>query len=279
MQRWFRRRVVEVGSARRGAARAHTGQLRTQEDMVLLTAWQKGLRIMVHFLRNAVLAVSALCVFASAGTGAIYHYDASVTPDDPSMQAIWSTGVQDGTSWSVSNGELTMRTAYLAGLWFGNHEVPPYDVVPWSLANDSEGNFAQIRAKLGPNSSEWNFYIRDGQYESGFYLLSGGAQLTTAEGPVSMTLDMQVYHTYAMQLYNGLATYWIDGSPIFGGAASPMPDHRLLIIGDASGGAPTGYGTFILNDALVITHVPEPATLALLGLGTLALLRRRRWGN
>jgi hypothetical protein len=206
--------------------------------------------------------------------GAMYHYDASVTPDDPSMQAIWSTAVLDGTSWSVSNGELAMTTAPLSGLWFGNLQA--VDPVPWSLANDSEGNFAQIHAKLGPNSGEWNFYIDDGQYTSSFYLLSGGVQLGTAGGSVTVTLDTQAYHTYGVQLINGQATYWIDGTPVFGGAASPLAGTKLLIIGDATGYAPTGYGTFILNDALVTTNVPEPATLSLLALGGLALLRRRR---
>jgi len=77
-------------------------------------------------------------------------YTADVTPDDASLQYVFSTEVQSGTSWYASGGELVMTTADNAGIWFGNDAS--YDPVPWQIGDDNQGNFLSVRAKLSPTS-------------------------------------------------------------------------------------------------------------------------------
>ena len=93
------------------------------------------------------LTTVCLLLFAGPMQGAVtISYDASVPPDDSSLQTTFSTFVGGGTSWASSGGELTMTTAHKAPIWFGNHDT--VDPVSWNLADNALGNALSVRARL-----------------------------------------------------------------------------------------------------------------------------------
>jgi len=161
-------------------------------------------------------------------------------------------------------------------IWFGKH--PTFDPVAWDLGAPEVGNFVSVRAKLGAGSEHWTVYVIDGTYQAVWRLMGGYANYyTDAIDPSIYVVDTQQYHTYSFRLVNGQATYWIDGNHVSSTAATPATAlAEYVVIGDGSWSDATGVGTMIVDHVTIIT--PEPATLSLLTLGTLALLRRRRRG-
>lgn len=68
--------------------------------------------------------------------------------------------------------------------------------------------------------------------------------------------------------YDGDLT-WQDPAYSGGEVILGVGAHYLTVQGDGGGGTPAGFWT-------QITTVPEPATVCLMGLGTLCLMRKRR---
>ena len=131
------------------------------------------------------------------------------------------------------------------------------------------------------------------------YTLSGGAHTTTA-GEATVVVDLYGRSNEAccngrddnidVQLFNGdyvTAVATVSGLSIdnagtghvratFGGLAVGTQFDRIRIVGhDSDGGAFPANNYFTLMEARLAT-VPEPSSTALLGLGGLALIMRRR---
>ncbi|MGA1865406.1 MAG: hypothetical protein ACMUHX_10115, partial [bacterium] len=183
-----------------------------------------------------------------------FHYDASITPDHPSLQDIFSTGVLSGTSWSAAGGELTLTTGYGTGIWFGNYSAYG-DPVPWQIADPAEGNFFSIRARLTPGSGEWSFYCHDGVYSGSFYILENSVRCSGG----LIDINVNQYHDYSIFLKNGYLTQKIDGNTVYSGpAGNSSLNRKILIIGDGSGSNISGYGSMIIDEVIIDTEVEEP---------------------
>ncbi len=204
-----------------------------------------------------------------------HYYEASVVPDHSSLQNIFSTIVQSGTNWSASEGILTLSTTYMKGLWFGNN--PDYDAVPWDIGDYNEGNMVSIRSKLGENSGEWQFYLYDGNYVSGYYFLEDSVEII---GYGIYEIDTSEYHDYFIQLGDGLVQYKIDDSIIYSGAAIDSTHGKRLLIGDGGSSSNTGYGSMLIDEVTIQTHagapVPIPGAVWLLGSGLASLVVAHR---
>lgn len=233
-------------------------------------------------MKNICLAVLVfgLLMFQAVGiTGAApfyHHYDASVVPDDSSLQEVFSTNVTTpGANWIAAGGELTLTTSHGNGVWFGNHN-PDYDLVPWDIADSSEGNFVSVRARLGADSGEWSFYLQDGSFSASYYFLPG---MVAIGGLGDYAIDTSVYRTYSIHLGDGKVHYRIDGTSVYFGPASGGT-RKILVIGDGSVTSISGYGSMHIDDVVIQTHAGSPAPLPgavwLLCSGLLGLLGLER---
>ena len=220
-----------------------------------------------------LIIAGILILSVQSAQGILIDYDATVTPDHSSLQDVFSTNKGGNTNWSASGGELTITTATLQVIWFGNH--PTHDMVPWEIADNSEGNFISMQTRLATNSGEWNCYLHDGSYSARFELMEDRVTFYHSSGTVTKTIDTQAYHFYSFRLANEQVTYKIDGNLIFSGPAYASSGAKYLVIADAVGIGNTGYGSMIINHVTINTNpdpIPEPTTICLMGFGILGLL-------
>ncbi len=203
-----------------------------------------------------------------------YHYDASVTPDHPSLQSVFSTFTPTGTSWSSSDGELTITTTTLSAVGFGNFY--DFDPVPWEIGSSSEGNFVSVRARLMDNSEDWYVYLADGVHEAYVNLFPIQVLFGHAGGHDTSTIDTTAFHLYSISLVNGQVSYSLDGTDVYSGAAKlstlPDPSEKYLGIGDIWGFGDRGIGSFVVDDVIVANPVPLPSAVFLFGTSIVGLI-------
>lgn len=205
----------------------------------------------------------------------------------------------------LADGSTTMTTRPYDGVWFG--WGTSYGNQPsWSLGTSGEGNQLSLSASFSADAADWQAYVRDGSYEavitfnptpchnqvcygmtpaSGVNIFFADADNPGAQTGQFIALDTTQQHSYEFLLKNGAASYRIDGQ-VYSGAARQTSDSRLLVIGDGSGGDPTGVGSMtvygvVLDNAPAadaLTPVPEPGEWAMMmaGLGLVGAITRRR---
>lgn len=166
----------------------------------------------------------------------------------------------DGTDVHLhaeSNGRRVLRN-------FGDSHTAPADVLDGMWYNDQYGWLAD--GFFSP-PTDAAFWVRE---------LDQPAALETYEGGMRM---MRADHTYD-------PIFGTDGSPDFWKWSGIMTHNWYassapgaydvmyeMYVGDAITGAPlAGYG----SDTVTLRFIPAPGSLAMLGLGTLAVARRRR---
>ena len=251
---------------------------------------------MTHLRLASIVALSLLAPsLAGSASAAIVHYKGDTDPTftNASQYKLQSAGelpfhgVKFANCTIATDGSATaFGTVNRQGVWFG-YAPSIIGSVPlsWALGNSASGNDLNIRGKLGNSSSkEWGAYFYDGSHFAYFDLLANNQLLIqTAAG--SQILDYPTGHFEAprdirMILKAGTVAYYLDGAPLYVGAAAPSSNTPLLVIGDGSGSTITGVGSWIIDDVLLDTapstvFIPEPgAAMVVASAGLLALRRR-----
>jgi len=166
---------------------------------------------------------------------------------------------------STDNGASISSPGYAPSVYSGGW------ILTAVVRADSSSNIADIYFAAAMNPNFWNIWV-SGSGDNTIYTVDSnhpGLIRTMATVPTSQT----AFHTY--QLYGNGSNppeLWIDGVATgqFAGDGAGSSGNNLVF------GNWTSTGTSESNWKLLQLEVPEPASAALLSLGGLLLLRKRR---
>lgn len=181
-------------------------------------------------------------------------------------------------------GDRATFEGTLAASITDSYDNPGYGVGFQILSN------AAMSAVLGETDyfttgfSDWNFHLADDRYCAGcngsFELSFGTTSLGTSDGVYGVGLDVADNSTSLP--YTAFITYGdgstenvalAPGASFFGVTADQLI--ASIHFGLPDGGA-TQNGSFVIDNLTIGSAIPAPAALAMLGLGGLVSIRRRR---
>jgi hypothetical protein len=214
---------------------------------------------------------------------AIINFDGDATPDSTAYAADFTTVVFGGTSWSSDGDILTMITAPSRGIWFGYS--PSLDTPSgYAPAGNIIGNSLSARMRTVGTADDWNMYMYDGDgHSGGLSLFDGYVQLYSAGYSQNIALDTNIFHDYQVHLKNNIASFIIDGALVSQVATTGTSAGSLFLIGDSSGGTPTGTGSFQVDSFTIDTapddlafFVSEASSIFLIALSIFGVAYQRR---
>jgi len=282
-------RVREAARAK-GVAPKNTNQPRNQGDPDMPHPqkgnWQTSLAILALLTTGAAQAGILVQHSGTANpTTEGFFLLSDTRPDheqrsaaDPNWQgedSWWFASANSGTGSSLSNYQYAPTSAQLSDMntqgWKAEMRVLN-NLVVGNFGPDNGTDYG-VGLSLLTNTLDFEIYIgTDSSNNMTLYKwVSGGLSQITLDPAV---YAVNLYHTYAMTAAPGAtqATISIDGTvvgTVDGVAGSYTP---LFYFGSGS-----SDGIFSVNYSQVaLSTIPEPASLGLLALGSLCLLRRRR---
>lgn len=137
---------------------------------------------------------------------------------------------------------------------------------PIFFMNDASNGYF-VRVWFQPDGRLQGLFQGPGTERNHWYAPAGG-------------LTIRDWHTLSFGISSGATFMTVDGNVVAGQDTTlgnwQINNVALAQFNRADFGAPHYYSGFLSLDDVVIDVVPEPATMMLLGLGSMALIRRRR---
>lgn len=209
-----------------------------------------AMKISFTLLALATLGASASAVELVVNGG----FDTIVSEEAPPWQL---SGVNRAQGrWPIVGNNNTFTGGHMPGRSLGLADYTSANDAAWQTINT---------AGYGTATLTYRVVFHDSDTVAGrdiFTLSFGGTVLETFDIGAQPGSGNDVYHVFNR-------TY--DLTPYFDGTAK---DLRFATVTDGSNF--TASGTYLDDVSIQASPVPEPATIAALGLGALALLRRKR---
>lgn len=226
------------------------------------------------------LVIGGLCGLLMVGSAA----NAAVIWDtgDPASSGFTASGIGSG-DYTIDSPSIGLMTQNTTGSSAGKYVLPAGPGAGSALNElvNATGWDMEVRINVTSPTAVGGGYYQvtayagdaNGAFQLGF--LPTEAFYYTTGGAVSLGAYTAGFHTFKITRSAGNTTSY-DIS-VDGGAPVTTPDWAsgtpMAVFGDGTGGSGTGAAQW---DYVKINEVPEPAAIALLGIGGMALLGRRR---
>lgn len=262
------------------------------------TTISHGLAITLFALAATLAAGhTAPVVYTSSYSGSTLPNATAGTFADP----LWHFGVPSGTFIASSNGDVlnASTTGIASTQWWA---VGTSSNTTWAGSTPNVWNTStatvdfrlQVISGEGGNAATGNgFMIQLSDLNNKFYsfyigptafTFQNGASTSLSVTTSSLGIDTSLYHTYRVAMSDGIASLYIDTlvDPIFSTVAGVAlgANRTSILFGD---GSSAESGAFNLDSiswsnatAEFSAPIPEPATVALMGIAAMAVIFRAR---
>lgn len=236
------------------------------------------------FLISAVTASALADPFSNVGAHGVANYSALIsTHNYPSAGSSGSYDLSGDTSFYAGGGDnlsIYDNWTYYEYGYIGDDEYgnPIYGDIPQDqteYAEVSANAYSRFDRSLNTIGAEVYAYGYSNSWSTGSYASASAFADANATMDLNFTLtsNTMVRISSDTSYSNGNLSLLVDGSFFIDSAHIPGSYITLLPAGDYTiTGAAYGDG----GANMTIEAVPEPASIAALGLGAVALLRRRR---
>lgn len=191
-------------------------------------------------------------------------------------------GYDSGIYTATGPGRFYSVTADIRVDRFGT-QAPPSSASDWPVAagfnqfdaNETPSGWISIQVYASTLTKDWRVYGYDG-VNSIFDIALGASPDIGVWDRVSFSFDNQTgtIATNIQNLRTGATT--VNRTDVLAGWASPTLDTLAFFNGQDSNGDPNAISGLANVDNINANVVPEPASMAALGIGLAAILRRRR---
>ncbi|MBE7505123.1 MAG: PEP-CTERM sorting domain-containing protein [Planctomycetia bacterium] len=231
----------------------------------------------------ALAAVATLAVTSMSFAAGTVWFEAA--PGTPNASVIGQGG-PGGTAELGCDISAGLRCDWVVTIMYQNFDGGAFgsSIDLGTLATADEGKFNIKNIQLASNALQSILNPVQINLGGGWLIDNAGGLNVTATGAPAGLYEIATFVLSKNKLPGELQTSTLHsrvGQGEFGGNDDPSGFHEVVAIGPNA--AAPGYGNFtgwpayaLQGPVIVVRNTPEPATLGLIGLGVLALARRRK---